>query len=157
MTDSIQGPTANMHARMMGPQMAQPLGEEEIAQMKSTVESILSKYDSSSLTTEDIKGIQQALRDAGIRPSRQVRQAIESAGFDPERLRPQGGPDAMGGASPPRPQRGGGVNMKALKSFSEILEGYDLSNLSSEEEENLMNQLTSSGLMRTGVMLDLTA
>ena len=47
--------------------------------------------------------------------------------------------------------------MKALKSFSEILEGYDLSNLSSEEEENLMNQLTSSGLMRTGVMLDLTA
>ena len=155
MSDPIQGPTANIHARMMGPQTAQPLGGEKLAQMKSTVESILSKYDSSSLTTEDIKGIQQALRDAGVRPSRQVRQAIESAGFDPERLRPQGGPDAM---PPPKPQRGGGgVNMKALQSFSEILDGYDLSTLSSEEEENLINQLNSSGLMRTGVMLDLTA
>jgi hypothetical protein len=60
----------------------QPLSDE----LKARVVSILSRYDSSSLTAADAKAINNAFREAGIRRGPGQREAIEAAGFDPEKI-----------------------------------------------------------------------
>ena len=152
MTDSIQGPMSGMHRAVMRPPMTQSLTNEQAGHVQCT----LSKYDASSLTESNITAIKQSFKDAGIWPTQALRKSIESAGFDPAQLRGQSNPNPMG-ARPPKAEKGGSINTEVLQAFQDILEGYDLSNLSFEEEKNLTNELTSSGLMRTGVMLDLTA
>ena len=53
---------------------------------KARVVSILSQYDSSSLTVEDAKAINNAFREAGIRKGPGQREAIEAAGFDARKI-----------------------------------------------------------------------
>ena len=49
---------------------------------KKSVDSILSKYDSSNLTQSDVKSINQAFRDAGITFGKSLGDEVESQGFD---------------------------------------------------------------------------
>lgn len=49
---------------------------------KKTVDSILSNYDSSNLTTSDVKEINQAFSDAGITFGKSLGDEVESQGFD---------------------------------------------------------------------------
>jgi hypothetical protein len=60
----------------------QSLSDEQ----KARVASILSQYDSSSLTVEDAKAINNAFREAGIRKGPGQREAIEAAGFDARKI-----------------------------------------------------------------------
>ena len=60
----------------------QSLSDEQ----KARVVSILSQYDSSSLTVEDAKAINNAFREAGIRKGPGQREAIEAAGFDARKI-----------------------------------------------------------------------
>ncbi len=60
----------------------QSLSDEQ----KARVISILSQFDSSSLTVEDAKAINNAFREAGIRKGPGQREAIEAAGFDAGRI-----------------------------------------------------------------------
>ena len=55
-------------------------------EQKARVVSILSQYDSSSLTVEDAKAINNAFREAGIRKGPGQREAIEAAGFDARKI-----------------------------------------------------------------------
>jgi len=151
MVDSIEPVDRFAQGRM--PMVQSALTESQ----KTQVQSILSEYDASSLTNDDLDAINQAFRDADIRPSAGLRQTIESAGFDPDQLRSRGGPQGAGGSRPPRPQSGGEINVQALQSLQEILANYDLSNLTAAKESSLTEQLIDSGLLRTGVVLDVTA
>lgn len=54
---------------------------------KSSVKSILSKYNASTLTADDAKAIHKAFRDAGLRAGPGLNDAVNSAGFNPYKLR----------------------------------------------------------------------
>ncbi len=126
------------------------------AEQTNQVASILSEYDADSLTTEDAEAIREAFREAEIRPSRDLRQAIEAAGFDAEAIGgSQGGPErGQGGGPPPPPQ---GQSLSSLESLKEILSQYDLSNLDDEAQDSLLTQLQESGLVQSGLYVNITS
>jgi hypothetical protein len=49
------------------------------------------------------------------------------------------------------------VNNSTLQTLQEILSEYDLTDLSEEEEQDLLSTLTGSGLMKSGYLIDLSA
>lgn len=124
------------------------------------VKTILAQYKAEDLSTTDAQAIFKSFREAGIRPGPGLREAIEDAGFDAEKLRalgrpegerpPQGGPRGAQG-------QGQGLNKAALQSLQSILSQYDLTNLTDDQEQDLLGQLGNTGLVRTGYMLDLSA
>jgi hypothetical protein len=120
---------------------------------KSTIEDILSQYDSSNLTEEDAKSIFDAFRDAGIPPGSAMKEAVEEAGFDLEKFKPQGGP-------PPPPPSGGmnqELNVESLQSLQTILNQFDLTNLSAEDEDSLFSQIQQAGFMTPGNLFTIDA
>lgn len=121
-------------------------------EQKSTVQDILSKYDAENLTADDAKAIFEEMREAGIPPGPGTKEAVEEAGFDLEPIKPKGTP-------PPTPQ--GGMNqeldVESLQSLQTILNQFDLSNLSAEDEESLFTQIQSAGFMTPGNLFTIDA
>jgi len=160
--NSIQNSSAayGMHE----PRRSQPLTDDQ----KSQVKDILSQFDSENLTQEDAKSIFTAFREAGIQPGRDLAQTITDAGFDAEQIRtlarpegarpPGGGPVGGPGGGP-----GGGfgeagsVNKSALQTLQSILQQYDLTNLSSDQETELLGKLNESGLLEGGSAINIFA
>lgn len=158
MMGNIQGAGSMGGIGAFPPPPSRPLTEEQ----KSLVESTLAEYDAESLTTEDAKEILNTFREAGIRPGKELREAIEAAGFDEQALFELGRPE--GAQQGPHGPRGGGRGMQAgsldvsaLQSLQDILSQYDLSSLSTDQESELLNQLNSAGLVRSGYIIDLSA
>jgi hypothetical protein len=80
----------------------QPLTPEQLAKVKS----VLARYKAATLTADDAKAIQRALRDAGLRRGPSLGAALKANGFDPDRLeqldpRPNGPPAPRGDGPPP--------------------------------------------------------
>lgn len=148
MVDQIQGFGGMQAMQGVGARpRPQPLTDEQ----KNTIQSILSNYDPDNLTADDAKAIFKSFREAGIRPAQGMKEAIGAAGFDAEQLRTMGmgdKPPEMGGMGPQ------GLNLANLQSLQAILNQYDLSSLSADQEDSLVSQLESSGLMKTGLMVD---
>jgi len=133
---------------------------------KSTISDILSNYDADNISEDDAKEIWQAFQDAGIKPQAGMKEAIESAGFDADNIRtlatgetaPTG---AAGGTPPPPPPDGGGfgssssISATDLSTLKDILSNYDLSNLSSDDQTNLLSQINAAGLSSLGNLIDL--
>lgn len=138
---------------MQGPPPRQPLTDEE----KQTIQDILASYDLDSITEEDAKEIFQAFKDAGITPTAGMKEAIEEAGFDAEELRKMGMSQGAG-APPPPPQQSSGIDTDLLQSLQDILNQYDLENLTSEDKTSLVSALQDAGLLNsTGNMINLSA
>jgi hypothetical protein len=150
MVSSIQTAGAASMMRPMGPP------PELTDDQKAQVQSILSKYNKSSVSTEDAKAIFQAFKDAGIKGPG-LKQAIEEAGFDAEDLRTKAKPDWI--PSPPADASTGneGINVSALQSLQSILSQFDLTNLSTDQQSQLLEKLSQSGLLNTGYMINLNA
>lgn len=157
--NSIQG-IGSMQQAMGMQRPPQALLTDE---QKTKITDILSQYDASNVTEDDAKAIFKAFKEAGIRPGPGMRETIEAAGFDAEELREMGMSDSDKQGPPPPPPSGGGgqgqsVSVSALKSLQSILSQYDLTNLSSDEESDLITKLNESGLMMSaGNIIDLTA
>lgn len=145
------------------PPPSRPLTDDQT----SLVQATLADYDAETLTTEDARTILDTFRQAGIRPGKELRQAIQDAGFDEKQLlelaRPEGAPEGgpQGGPQGLRGARGASssstIDLSALQSLQNVLSNYDLSSMSDEDETNLLSQLNSAGLIRTGYMIDLSA
>ena len=121
----------------------------------------MSPYDPENLTTDDAKAIFSAFREAGIRPGPGMKETMEAAGFDAEQLRTLGRPEG-GGRMPPPPMPGGmqgqqGINTAALDTLKSILNQYDLTNLSEEDQNSLQSMLSDSGLLTSSVIVDMRA
>ena len=74
---------------------------------KEQVKTILSKYNSNTLTADQAKTIHEAFRHAGMRGGPTMNDAIKSAGFDPEKLRDLAPPPDQtqdGDSRPARPE-----------------------------------------------------
>ena len=150
MINSIQGVSSMMGAGMMS--KSQGLTDDQ----KNTITEILSQYDPDNVTEEDAKAIFQAFKDAGITPTRGMKEVIEAAGFDAEDLRSKGMTDNQM-PPPPPPGQSSGVNLSALQSLQEILNQYDLTNLSEEDQTSLTQKLMENGFLQPGSMVDLSS
>ena len=148
MTNPIQG----MGSSGMMPQAGQTRMTES---QKSSFEEIMSKHDAENFTKADFEAMGEELRQAGIGRTGEVKSMLENAGFNVDQYA-EGGPGGMQRPGGPPPMQGG-INVQALQSFQEILDDYDLTNMSSEDQENLMNKLTGSGLLQTGWIVNIKA
>ena len=91
---------ASQTARPKQAANTQTITPEQTAKVKK----ILSGYNSSKLTAEDAKAIQEKFRQAGIHAGPETAGAIQAAGFDPEKLRnlaPPPNQEKQGNAVPP--------------------------------------------------------
>ena len=66
------------------PTFLQSMSDKQITALRET----LAGYNPKSMTQSDVRSIQESLRAADIRPSRQMHDIIGAAGFDAEALRP---------------------------------------------------------------------
>jgi transposase len=122
---------------------------------KTQLEEILAEYDAENLTEEDAKSIFEQIREAGIQPSKALKETVETAGFDLEKFkptdRPSGPPPSMSGS------KSESMNLSSLQSLQTILNQFDLNNLSAEDEESLFSQIQGAGLMQPGNLFNLSA
>jgi hypothetical protein len=162
MVNSIQGyGQIQAFQSLQPPQTSSTLTDDQ----KSKVASILSQYDSSNLTADDAKNIFDSLRKEGIPPGKGLTDAIKANGFDDKELFSLGKPpdDKQASntttSSTTSSTTGSetGINTSALKQLQSILSQYDMSNLSSDDQSDLLSKLTDSGLMQTGGIIDLSA
>ena len=152
MLNSIQGTTPSM-----GMQFGQ--NRELSSAQKSTVQDILSDYDPENISEEDAQEIFAAFEEAGISPMKGLKEAIEEAGFDAEDLRTKAGmegPPPPPQGPPPTEQTSSSIDIEALQTLQSILDGYDLSALTEEEQQSLTAQLLNAGLFQTGSTMDLS-
>jgi hypothetical protein len=113
-------------------------------EQKKTLEDILAKYDSSSITQEQTKALFDELKDSGIKPSKEVKEIIDAAGFKPPE-KPQG----------PPPE-------ESTSSTSSSIPDYLLSFLSKQEDSSvtqadvntLIKNLQENGEVSQGVLVD---
>jgi hypothetical protein len=156
MVDSIS--SANSAAGLGRFPTAQALTDDQ----KEKIQSILSQYDPSNITADDAKAIFKSFKDAGIQPAAGMKEAITTAGFDADKLRslarPEGGPPPGG-----QPSQTGStsksktLDVTSLQSLQTILSQYDLSNLSDNQQTDLLSQLNQAGLIQSGKLIDLSA
>lgn len=147
----FNGPPPVGGGGMMRPPQA--LTEEQ----QQTVQDLLEEYDPDELTAEDAKAIFKAFQEAGIRGPG-LREAVKEAGFDPDELFTL----AHDGQKPPPPpsggaQRGGQINLSSLQSLQNILQQFDLNNMTTDQEEELLSQLNQAGLLNSGRMINIGA
>ncbi len=150
MINSIQG-----MGQMIGASGMMSKGKELTDDQIQTITDILSQYDPDNVSDEDAKAIFQAFEDAGITPAKGMKEAIEAAGFDAEDLRSRGMSEAGMMPPPPPEDSNSSINLSALQSLQEILNQYDLTNLSDSDQESLLSQLEDSGLVFPGSVIDI--
>jgi hypothetical protein len=127
------------------------------ADQKSAVENVLSKYDASSLSSDDAKEISNSFKEMGIKPSSDLRETIETAGFDADSLRELSGTSGIEGKQPPPPPPPPPPKQdysKELSTIEEILAEI----LAGDDEDNESKQLTQSEQVMdyTGRIMNLT-
>ncbi len=165
MVDSIQG--GNSMSALYGTE-ARPAPKPLTDDQKSQVQSILSNYDPKTLTADDAKAIFKSIQDAGIQAGPGLREALSNAGFDAQQLRALANPEGQkhhhhhhhgGGASASTGGTGSsqGLDVSTLQSLQSILGQYDLKNLSSDQQSDLISKLNGAGLLQPGNTINLSA
>ena len=126
---------------------------------QEAVATILSQYDPEKITADDAREINDAFRDAGLKRGRGLQNAVKSAGFSgatisaldpPPPERPL--PDTTAGPS----QGHSRVDKELLETFQNILNGYDLNAMTSEQEDEMVVQLKQAGLLFPGLLINNT-
>ena len=129
------------------------LSEEQI----STVSSILSKYDPTNVSASDAISIFKELKDAGITPQKGLKGAIEAAGFNADQLRStaMNADRSLESTFWVSQNTSQSVSTSALQSLKSILDQYDLTNLTTEDQNNIYSALQGTGLLQSGSYLQL--
>jgi hypothetical protein len=155
---------------------SQQLTEEQ----KSTVKDVLSQYDPSNLSESDMQEIKSAMDEAGIKPGRGMMSAMKEAGFEP----PEGGRGPQGAGRPEGPppggknggagrpsgpppggaqgmsrggsvnQAGSGIDASSFNTIMEIFEQAESESIDTDTQQSIYDQLQSSGLYQSGLLLD---
>jgi len=144
MTNPIQGVGA-------GGGVSQLEQSQMTDEQRASFQEILKHFDPQSFSQSDFEALGGELREAGIGRTGEVRSMLIDAGFDIDQYAASSG-GSRGPKGPPPP--GSGLDISALATFQEILNDYELSNMSSEEQDRLMGDLTDSGLFRSGLIFN---
>jgi len=163
---SITSNTASFSSTQSGSQLS-------ISDAKKLQE-ILSNYDSENMDESSLAKLKSELKSANFTPSKSLGDVIKSAGFDPGALRPEdeSGTQQTGapkGNRPPPPPKSGEaegnsvsasgntLNESLLQPLSEILQNFDLNNLSEDDQQSIIEQLQAKGILQSGLMINLSA
>ena len=123
-------------------------------EQKQQVQSILSSYDANNLTTSDAQSIFKQFLQAGIPPGKDLKDTIQASGFNADQLAsladPHGGQAQTGNSS-----QGEGVNTSALQNLWNILNQYDLKNMSADQQKGLLSKLDQAGLLQGGGIINI--
>jgi Ca2+-binding EF-hand superfamily protein len=141
-TQSIQGAGFQGFMSMM---QSFSLTDEQ----KESLQEIISQYDPENMTAEDHAALREALRTAGIPPTRETFQIMEEAGFE----RPEGPPPA-GGPKPPATAQG---DEEEENYFLELLEQLQNGEITEEEFKIQLGQLIEESTDTVGVVFDFVA
>lgn len=117
-------------------------------EQKTTVSDILSEYDPENLAEADVRSILQAFREAGIGPADGLKEVIEEAGFDADlilKIPHSDGREEHFWASQSVSES---IDLTSLQSLQSILDQYDFSNISTDQETSLRQQLQASGFFQ---------
>ncbi|MFC3050478.1 hypothetical protein [Kordiimonas pumila] len=115
---------------------------------KTLIAETLSAYNTENLTEEDAQTIVNAFKEAGIKPGKELATELEQYGIDARELGKQAGIEPP--ADKPAPPPEGGIeklDKEGLQKLQSIIENYDLTNLSDEEEQELSAALQEAGLI----------
>jgi hypothetical protein len=133
-------------------------------EQKTKIEEILSNYDADTITADDAKAIFEAFKEAGITPGKGMKEAIDAAGFDSEELRSLAGFDQAPPPPPPSSEiqstgTSTNLNSSALQSLQTILNDYNLTELSQDDQNELLTRLQEAGLLQyaSGLTIDISA
>lgn len=133
MISSISNSTTMRPA--MQPQ-SKPITDEQ----KEAVSSILSNYDSSSMTETKFESLKAEFEEAGIRPSEDLKGIMEEAGFEvPERSGPEG---VKGGGKSKPPE------------FAELMEKLEDSDISEDEIMSFIESIQNEKGSFSGAIMD---
>jgi hypothetical protein len=141
----------------MGPLPPHASGKKLTQEQASQVQSILSGYDAKSLTAADALEIDKAFKEAGIEPGEGLAAVMEENGFDARAIGDLIASSQNRGMNPPMQPQGGRLNAESLQTLYNILDQYDLSNMSEQDEASLYQALRESGLFKPGTIIDGTA
>jgi len=126
------------------------------------VQSVLANYDPENVTASDAKAIFSQLNEAGVYPTAGLKEAIDDAGFDADSLRDQALSEDSSledyfWAIKDTDNQDVNINTTLLQSLKSILEQYDFSSsLTSDQEDSLIDQLSSYSLLGSGTNLSLS-
>ena len=122
----------------------QRLTEEQ----KTQLQDIISKYDPNTMTQEDHMTMRQELKDAGIRPSRELRQTLSAEGFTPSSGQRPTSPEGVEG----RPNRGS--RPEEAEFLADYLEKLTSGEATEEDEQTLLESVQSQGTIQQGLVVD---
>lgn len=129
-------------------------------EQKNLIETTLAEYEASNLSANDASEIVSIFSEAGIQPGKELENALKDAGFDAREIgslaasQNQGNTQSM----PPPPAQNlteSGINQSNLLILQAILEKYqDLSNLNSQDQAQLSQELQEAGLLEPGALIN---
>lgn len=102
---------------------------------KSTVAEILSQYDTENLSAADQKEMMEALKDSGIKPSKELFAMIKDAGF--EIAPPPSPPEELSVAS----VLSGDNSIDSTTDLSSLLEKYQSGEITEDELRTQLQQM----------------
>lgn len=142
------------------PNLQQPLTAEQ----KSALEQILAQFNSATFNQSDAKALGNALKEAGIRPSAEVRAAIEAKGINISQFAPAPqGKDAPPPPPPPPPPTAKNSSdedttlealLKAIADFLEKIQSGNATQEDTQQLAELAQQVSSEG---SGLIVDQVA
>lgn len=113
------------------------------AEQKSTLETIIEKYDPAQMTEKDYMSLGESMREAGIAPSFEVRAFIEEAGFNPPaKAHGKGGPGGPQGMRPPQQMQD-----EFIAQLSDIMKE---TSITSDQIDEVINYVKENGLFYGG-------
>jgi len=115
---------------------------------KTTLEDILSKYDSSSMTDDTMKTMMDEIKASGIKPSKAFGEVMNAAGFKPPE-KPQGSPpdDTTSAAS-------ASSNSKISQDLLAFIKKQETGSVTQDDIATLIETLQSSGQAAQGSLVD---
>ncbi|MFN8819303.1 MAG: hypothetical protein ACK5WY_04885 [Holosporaceae bacterium] len=134
---------------------------------KSKLDEIVSKYDGNNFSAQDFESLSKELKDAGIRPSAEVKNALNAKGIDPTKYagaagEPQGAPPPGGAGQLQAKQSDDDSGIPSLytgdsdlsKALTNFYKKLKTDTLSTEDQKNLLSLFDSAGLPPNGVSIN---
>lgn len=136
---------ASLHVVAQQKEKPREVGQERMETLtkkqKRKLKTILSNYDSNSLTAQDAKAIHVAFREAGLRAGPATADAIRHTGFNPDKLRDLAPPPDMKGDH----KRGGNRSVRLTDHSAHGKSGFTVSSSAVKADGSLLSDFTGDG------------
>lgn len=114
-------------------------------EQKQEISDIISKYDPSNMSKEDVKSMFDEIKALGIGQSDEVKSILDEAGFEPPE-KPQGPPPSENSKTQNEPQY-----------VLDFLDKLNSGSVSETDLNTLVQNLQNSGMLTQGSLVDKTA